>query len=82
MTLWMLSDRGATADRRYSIDCINLKALGSAPAHGFEEALAATVAWYREHESWCRKVRSGGTNATLLNSERRPEQRRNPCPVG
>ena len=46
-------------DRRYSVDCTKLKALGWQPAHPFEEALAQTVAWYREHEMWWRKIQSG-----------------------
>jgi dTDP-glucose 4,6-dehydratase len=46
-------------DRRYSIDCTKLKALGWAPAYEFEKALAATVSWYRDHENWWRKIQSG-----------------------
>ena len=36
-------------DRRYSVDIAKVKALGWAPARELGEALAATVAWYREH---------------------------------
>jgi dTDP-glucose 4,6-dehydratase len=39
-------------DRRYSIDCSKARALGWAPARTLDEALAATVEWYREHRSW------------------------------
>ncbi len=46
-------------DRRYSIDCAKLRALGWAPAMGFEEGLARTVAWYLEHEGWWRRLKSG-----------------------
>lgn len=46
-------------DRRYSVDCSKLKALGWQPAHPFEEALAQTVTWYRDHEAWWRKIQSG-----------------------
>jgi dTDP-glucose 4,6-dehydratase len=46
-------------DRRYSVDCSKLAALGWTPAHSFADALAATVAWYREHEAWWRPLKSG-----------------------
>lgn len=39
-------------DRRYSIDCTKARALGWAPARTLDEALAATVEWYREHRAW------------------------------
>jgi dTDP-glucose 4,6-dehydratase len=39
-------------DRRYSIDCSKARALGWAPSRTLDEALAATVEWYREHRSW------------------------------
>ena len=44
-------------DRRYSLDTSKLQALGWAPAASFEEGLAATVQWYREHESWWRPIK-------------------------
>jgi len=46
-------------DRRYSLDCSKIKALGWAPRHGFDEALAQTVAWYADNEWWWQKARSG-----------------------
>ena len=46
-------------DRRYSVDCAKLRALGWSPRHRFTDALAATVAWYREHEAWWRPLKSG-----------------------
>ena len=47
-------------DRRYAIDASKAgRELGWAPRHRFEEALAATVAWYREHRGWWERVRSG-----------------------
>jgi dTDP-glucose 4,6-dehydratase len=39
-------------DRRYSIDCSKANALGWTPARTLDEALAATVEWYRENRSW------------------------------
>jgi dTDP-glucose 4,6-dehydratase len=44
-------------DRRYSLDCSKLKAMGWAPQVDFEEGLAATVEWYRTHESWWRPLK-------------------------
>jgi dTDP-glucose 4,6-dehydratase len=46
-------------DRRYSVDSGKVRALGWAPRHRFDEALAATVRWYREHEAWWRPLKSG-----------------------
>jgi len=39
-------------DRRYSIDCSKARALGWAPDRTLDEALAATVQWYRENRAW------------------------------
>lgn len=39
-------------DRRYSIDCAKLRALGGKPKSDFAENLKLTVAWYRENEKW------------------------------
>jgi len=39
-------------DRRYSIDCSKARALGWAPGRTLDEALAATVDWYRGNRSW------------------------------
>ncbi|MBN2205562.1 MAG: dTDP-glucose 4,6-dehydratase [Thermoleophilia bacterium] len=46
-------------DRRYSVDCTKLRALGWAPATSFDDGLARTVAWYLEHEAWWRRLKSG-----------------------
>ncbi len=46
-------------DRRYALDTTKLRALGWQPAHPFDVALAATVAWYRANESWWRPLKSG-----------------------
>lgn len=46
-------------DRRYSIDCSRLRALGWSPQVPFEEGLRQTVEWYRTHESWWRTIKSG-----------------------
>ncbi|WP_447973262.1 dTDP-glucose 4,6-dehydratase [Nitrospira sp. Kam-Ns4a] len=46
-------------DRRYAVDCSRLRRLGWAPTVPFEEGLRATVDWYRTHETWWRKIKSG-----------------------
>ena len=44
-------------DRRYAVDSAKLHALGWKTEHRFEDALAATVRWYRENEAWWRKIK-------------------------
>lgn len=40
-------------DLRYSLDITKIgEELGYAPQVGFEEGLASTIAWYREHRDW------------------------------
>ena len=39
-------------DRRYSVDSAKIHRLGWRPAREMEEALAATVAWYRDNRWW------------------------------
>jgi dTDP-glucose 4,6-dehydratase len=39
-------------DRRYSIDCSKANALGWTPSRTLDEALAATVEWYRANRAW------------------------------
>jgi dTDP-glucose 4,6-dehydratase len=39
-------------DRRYSIDTAKVRALGWSPARELDEALAATVEWYRANRWW------------------------------
>ena len=46
-------------DRRYALDAARLRQAGWGPRRGFEEGLAATVAWYREHRSWWEAIKSG-----------------------
>jgi dTDP-glucose 4,6-dehydratase len=44
-------------DRRYSLDCAKLRAMGWAPQVPFAEGLARTVGWYRDHEDWWRPLK-------------------------
>jgi len=44
-------------DRRYSLDCGKLRAMGWEPQVPFADGLARTVAWYRQHEAWWRPLK-------------------------
>ncbi|MBM4020602.1 MAG: NAD-dependent epimerase/dehydratase family protein, partial [Planctomycetes bacterium] len=47
-------------DRRYGIDPRRIEAeLGWRPQVPFEEGLALTIRWYREHADWWRRVKDG-----------------------
>jgi dTDP-glucose 4,6-dehydratase len=46
-------------DRRYALDDRKLRALGWQPSRSFEDGLAATVDWYREHRPWWEPLKSG-----------------------
>jgi dTDP-glucose 4,6-dehydratase len=39
-------------DRRYSVNCEKIRALGWKPRHDFMTALRATIQWYVENEFW------------------------------
>lgn len=47
-------------DRRYSVDWSKIHdELGYTPATSFDDGLAATVDWYREHRAWWEPLRAG-----------------------
>ncbi len=46
-------------DRRYSLDCGKLRALGWAPRAGFAEAIRETIDWYAKNDWWWRPLKSG-----------------------
>lgn len=47
-------------DRRYAVDCSKAEAeLGWRATVSFEDGLARTVDWYREHANWVERIRSG-----------------------
>jgi dTDP-glucose 4,6-dehydratase len=49
-------------DLRYSVDTTRIRALGWEPAHDFDEALDATIGWYRDHEWWWRPLKEAGAS--------------------
>lgn len=46
-------------DACYWMDSSKVRALGWAPALGFDEAMERTVRWYRDNRWWWEKIRSG-----------------------
>ncbi len=44
-------------DRRYSLNCAKIHALGWKPEHYFETALAETIDWYRKNTSWWKEAK-------------------------
>ena len=46
-------------DRRYSLDTTKLEGIGWSPQTSFEDGLAETVAWYRDHRDWWEQIKSG-----------------------
>ena len=46
-------------DRRYSLDCSKIHALGWKPRFSFKKAIKETIAWYRKNEPWWKKIKSG-----------------------
>jgi dTDP-glucose 4,6-dehydratase len=44
-------------DLRYALDTTKLQELGWHPTVAFDEGLARTVDWYREHEAWWRPIK-------------------------
>jgi dTDP-glucose 4,6-dehydratase len=47
-------------DRRYAIDAGKMqREFGWKPKYKFEEAIKATIQWYRENEQWWRAIKSG-----------------------
>jgi dTDP-glucose 4,6-dehydratase len=48
-------------DRRYSVDCTKVRALGWEPSRKLDEALKETFAWYRDNRWWWEPLKAGGT---------------------
>ena len=55
----MVKDRPGH-DRRYAIDASKIKReLGWEPKHKFDQAIKATIQWYKDHEDWWRAIKNG-----------------------
>jgi dTDP-glucose 4,6-dehydratase len=46
-------------DLRYAVDSSQIRALGWAPAHSFEDRLVDTIEWYRSREDWWGPLKGG-----------------------
>lgn len=47
-------------DRRYALDCTKITTqLGWKPTYDFSQSLQSTIQWYRDNESWWKKIKSG-----------------------
>jgi dTDP-glucose 4,6-dehydratase len=46
-------------DRAYAMECSKLEKLGWKPEHEFQAALAKTIDWYRDNDTWWQNVKSG-----------------------
>lgn len=44
-------------DRRYSVDCSKVRALGWQPRHDLDDALAQTFKWYQENRWWWERLK-------------------------
>ncbi|MHB9149515.1 MAG: dTDP-glucose 4,6-dehydratase [Thermoleophilia bacterium] len=44
-------------DRRYSLDCAKLQAVGWRPQVDFEQGLRETIRWYRDNDWWWKKIK-------------------------
>jgi dTDP-glucose 4,6-dehydratase len=46
-------------DRRYSLDCAKIHALGWRPRTAFEQAIRETIDWYVENRAWWEPIKKG-----------------------
>jgi dTDP-glucose 4,6-dehydratase len=49
-------------DLRYAVDTTKVRELGWSPAHTLDDALDATVAWYRANQDWWRPLKERGAS--------------------
>lgn len=49
-------------DLRYAVDTTRIEQLGWSPAHTLDDALDATVAWYRDNQHWWRPLKDRGAS--------------------
>jgi dTDP-glucose 4,6-dehydratase len=60
-------------DRRYAIDSTKIESeLRWKPKYTFESGIVETIQWYRDHEDWWRRIKSGGDRVYYkCNAERK-----------
>jgi len=46
-------------DRRYALSIDKIRSLGWSPKHTFEQAMAETIAWYKNNRWWWEQLKSG-----------------------
>ncbi|KAA3617959.1 MAG: dTDP-glucose 4,6-dehydratase [Calditrichaeota bacterium] len=46
-------------DRRYSVNCSKINALGWQPKHEFTEGIRETIQWYEDNRWWWERIKSG-----------------------
>lgn len=46
-------------DRRYSLNCSKIKALGWKPQYSFSKAISLTIDWYMKNQQWWKRLKSG-----------------------
>jgi dTDP-glucose 4,6-dehydratase len=59
----IVDPRGGGHDLRYSVDYSKTAALGYAPRMSFEDGLALTVQWYRDHRGWWEPLKAAAATA-------------------
>ena len=59
----IVDPRGAGHDQRYSVDYGKAAKLGYRPQVTFEQGLADTVQWYRDHRDWWEPLKAGARMA-------------------
>jgi dTDP-glucose 4,6-dehydratase len=59
----VVDPRGGGHDLRYSVDWSKAAELGYAPRTSFEDGLALTVEWYREHRGWWEPLKAAAAVA-------------------
>lgn len=58
-------------DKRYSMECAKIKALGWRPKHDFEDALKNTIRWYKENRDWWKPLKKSAEDARLAKTVKR-----------
>lgn len=46
-------------DRRYSLECSKIRAMGWQPKYQFDQAIQKTIEWYQQNSGWWQKIKSG-----------------------